>query len=292
MYGKTAPLTAIFLFCVFISAAQAKYDTQYPIVLAHGMGASEKIVGIMDYWGAIPSALERAGAEVYVTSVNGMDSTEAKAIDFNNQVLQILASSGAKKVNIIGHSHGTLYSRYAISNLDLGDKVASHTSIAGPHQGSKLADMIMNGVPGELHGLAGGAMDIIYALIMGDQNPDSLANGWDVTTEIVQDHFNPNTPDIDGIYYQSWAAKAKWGAPSVLMQVPWLIMLGLEGENDGLVSVESAQWGDFRGVQQAAWYSPGCDHLNVVGMFFGITPGFNAPEFYKSIAADLKQKGH
>ncbi|TWI70333.1 triacylglycerol lipase [Desulfobotulus alkaliphilus] len=292
MHRKSLFLTAAFLLYAFIPAAHAKYDTRYPLVLAHGMGASAQIVGIMDYWGAIPSALERAGVEVYVTSVNGMDSTEAKAIDFNNQVLEILALSDAEKVNIIGHSHGTLYSRYAISNLGLAPFVASHTSIAGPHQGSRLADMIMQGVPGELHGLVGGAMDIIYALIMGDANPDSLANGWDVTTDIVQNHFNPNTLDDPEVYYQSWAAKAKWGAPSVLMQVPWLIMLGLEGANDGLVSVESAKWGEFRGVQKAAWYSPGCDHLNIVGMLFGITPGFDAPEFYKGIAADLKKRGH
>lgn len=291
MDRKSLLLTAVFWFCVFMPGAYAKYDTRYPLVLAHGMGASAKIAGVMDYWGTIPAALERVGVEVYITSVNGMDSTEAKAIDFKNQVLEILAASGADKVNIIGHSHGTLYSRYAISNLGLRDKVASHTSIAGPHQGSRLADMIMNGVPGELHGLVGGAINMVYALIMGDENPDSLANGWDVTTDIVRNHFNPNTPNVDEIYYQSWAAKAKWGAPSVLMQVPWLIMLGLEGANDGLVSVESAKWGNFRGIQQAAWYSPGCDHLNIVGMFLGITPGFNAPQFYKDIAADLKTRG-
>ncbi|MDY0163864.1 esterase/lipase family protein [Desulfobotulus sp.] len=291
MDRKSLLLTAVFWFCVFMPGAHAKYDTRYPLVLAHGMGASAKIAGVMDYWGTIPAALERVGVEVYITSVNGMDSTEAKAIDFKNQVLEILAASGADKVNIIGHSHGTLYSRYAISNLGLRDKVASHTSIAGPHQGSRLADMIMNGVPGELHGLVGGAINMVYALIMGDENPDSLANGWDVTTDIVRNHFNPNTPNVDEIYYQSWAAKAKWGAPSVLMQVPWLIMLGLEGANDGLVSVESAKWGNFRGIQQAAWYSPGCDHLNIVGMFLGITPGFNAPQFYKDIAADLKTRG-
>jgi triacylglycerol lipase len=101
--------------------------------------------------------------------------------------------------------------------------------------------------------------------------------------------FNVGTPDDDNIYYQSWAAKTKWGCPSVLLEIPWLIMLAEgSGANDGLVSVNSAKWGTFRGVEDAAWWSPGCDHLNIVGMFFGITPGFDAPDFYVDIASELK----
>src|SRR6056297_2476268 len=133
-------LALIFLspFTVFAGGSSDTCDTQYPIVLAHGMGASAEILGIVDYWWGIEEALEDEGADVYITSVNGMDSTESKAADFKQQYLGILAESGADKANIIGHSHGTLYTRYAISNLDLGaeGKVASHTSLAGPHRGS------------------------------------------------------------------------------------------------------------------------------------------------------------
>ena len=107
----------------------------------------------------------------------------------------------------------------------------------------------------------------------------------------MKNTFNPNTPNVDGIYYQSWAAKAKISCPSVILEIPWLIMLGLEGANDGLVSVESAKWGNFRGVEDAAWYSVGCDHLNIVGQLFGITPGFDEDEFYCDIASDLKDRG-
>lgn len=69
-------------------------------------------------------------------------------------------------------------------------------------------------------------------------------------------------------------------------------MLAKEGANDGLVGVESAKWGNFRGVEDAAWYSPGCDHLNMVGHLFGVTPGFDAPEFFTGIVGDLKNRGY
>jgi triacylglycerol lipase len=266
-------------------------DTRYPVVLAHGMGASAKIVGIMDYWWGIEGPLEDEGCDVYITSVNGMDSTVNKAIDFKKQVEYILAISRADKVNIIGHSHGTIYSRYAITNLGMASKVASHTSIAGPHRGSELADLIMFSFNDGTVNALGGALDLVYTFLFGDSDPNSVANGYDVTTRNMA-AFNKSTPNVSGIYYQSWAAKAKWGCPSVLLEIPWMLMLSQgSGSNDGLVSVNSAKWGTFRGVEDAAWWSPGCDHLNIVGMFFGITPGFDAPDFYIDIVSDLKNRG-
>lgn len=286
-----------FCFCIFFSIGSSNNvfagstSTKYPVVLAHGMAASAEILGIVDYWWGIDNELTRNGAIVYKTSVNGMDGTIAKAENFKQQVLDILSETGAEKVNIIGHSHGTLYSRYAISNLGLAPYVASYTSIAGPHRGSSIADMVINTLPETLHDDVGGAFDFIYTWVFGDSNPDSLQNAIDLTTDYMKNVFNPNTPDIDGIYYQSYAAKAKWSCPSLILQATWLIMLVKEGANDGLVGVESAKWGEFKGVKSGAWYSAGVDHLNIVDQMFGITPGFDAPGFYVDIVNDLKNRG-
>ncbi len=286
-------ITTLFLMPGNVFAGGNSYtcDTKYPIVLAHGMGASAEILGIVDYWWGIPEALEDEGAEVYVTSVNGMDSTANKAEDFKSQFMYIKAISGAEKLNIIGHSHGTIYTRDAITNMGLAPFVASHTSIAGPHRGSAVADVIVGVVPDSLEWLVGDTLDFVYAFIFGDTNPNSLENGYDVTRPYMQNVFNPHTPNVNGIYYQSWAAKAKTSCPSVILEATWLVLLAYEGSNDGLVSVNSAKWGNFRGVEDAAWYSVGCDHLNIVGQLFGITPGFDADEFYIDVASDLKDRG-
>lgn len=289
-------LFAFIILCFLFAVGTLKVyagdaSTKYPIVLAHGMGASAEIVGIVDYWWKIDEALTRNGAVVYKTSVNGMDSTAAKAKEFKKQCLEILADSGAEKINIIGHSHGTVYSRYAITNLGLAPYVASHTSIAGPHRGSAIADLLVNGIPHWMLDDVGNAFDFIYTWVFGDSNPDSLENVINLTTDYMKNVFNVYTPNVDGIYYQSWAAKAKWGCPSLLLEPTWLIMLAKEGANDGLVSVESAKWGEFRGVEKGAWYSAGVDHLNIVDQFFGITPGFDANGFYVNIAKILKNKG-
>jgi len=287
-------LVAIFLIPASVLAGGSSYtcDTKYPIVMAHGMGASAEILGIVDYWWGIPDAMEDEGARVYITSVNGMDTTRKKAEAFKTQFLQIKAITGAAKLNIIGHSHGCLYTRDAVSNLGLGGMVASHTSIAGPHRGSAIADIIVGVVPDSMEWLVGGTLDFVYAFIFGDTDPNSLQNGYDLTRSYMTNTFNPNTQNVAGIYYQSWAAKAKTSCPSVVLEPTWLVLLAYEGANDGLVSVTSAQWGNFRGVEDAAWYSVGCDHLNIVGQLFGITPGFDAGEFYVDIASDLKTRGY
>ncbi len=276
---------------VFSAGNSLKCDTQYPVVLAHGMGAQAKIVNIVDYWWGIEDALEDEGADVYITSVNGMDSTANKAASFKKQFLEILAISGKQKANIIGHSHGTIYTRYAISNLGLASKVASYTGLSGPHQGSSVADFIFKIVPDQGWTLTGDVLDIVYTFVMGDDDPNSLENGMEMTRPYMQNIFNKNCPDVTGLYYQSYTSKVKYVSNSLLLQVPWLICLYYEGDNDGLVSVQSAKWGKFRGVIEGAWWAGGVDHLNIVNQFFGVTPGFDAPEFYIDMISDLKDKG-
>ncbi len=304
---KRASITLLLIVFIVPTIAVAggsdpKCTTKYPVVLAHGMGASAEILGIMNYWGSIDGALEDEGAEVYVTSVNGMDSTRNKAEDFKAQFLEILAVSGAEKANIIGHSHGTIYSRDAISNLGLDTKVASLTSIAGPHKGSYIVVFLFDKLRSEIADLLGvemglvedvaaGILDFIYAFVFGDTNPDSAQNGLDLHPDYINNIFNPNTMNVDGIYYQSWAAKVKTFAPSIIMHPVWMIMLPEEGPNDGLVSVESAKWGEFKGVVSGAWWSTGVDHLTIIGMPLDLTPGFDAPEFYIDIVGDLKSQG-
>ena len=283
----------VFIWMASVSAmASSSCDTRYPVVLAHGMGASAEILGIVDYWWGIERELEANGADVYITSVNGMDGTAAKAQAFKQQFLEILAVSGKAKANIIGHSHGTLYTRDAISNLGLAANVASYTSLAGPHRGSSVADAVMYGVPDFLHGATGQVMDFIYSWVFGDSDPDSLTNGWNVTRPYMRDVFNPNTPNVVGLYYQSWAGKIRYASSSIMLQLPWLYALIMEGANDGLVSVESAKWGNFRGVLYGAWWSPGVDHLNLVNQLFGVTPGFDAKGFYVDMVSDLKSRGY
>lgn len=274
-------------------ASSNKCATKYPVVLSHGMGAKARIAGILDYWGTIPKTLKNNGADVYVTSVNAMDSTANKAVQWKAQILQILAVSGKEKINLIGHSHGTLYSRYAITNLGMASKVASHTSICGPHRGSVIADMIMdNDIPNSLRNSLGSALDLVYSFVMGDVNGNSISNVYDLTRDNMINVFNPNTPNVNSIYYQSYAFKITNFLGGGLLLPTWKIVIPYEGDNDGLVSVSSAKWGNFRVVITGIPLFGGISHLGAVGLLSLPTPGYDAPSFFKGVVADLKKRGY
>lgn len=279
-------------FVLASGSAPTGSKTIWPVVLSHGMGAQAQILGFIDYWGGIPDAIEDDGGSVYITSVNAMDSTLNKAKAWRLQVLQILAVTGKSKINLIAHSHGCLYSRCAISNLGMGTKVASHTSIAGPHRGSVIADMIMGIIPNSLEGLVGSALAWVMGFVMGDVNGDVVQNGYDLVRSNMINVFNPNTPNVAGIYYQSWAYRIKNILGSGMLGVTWLAMLPFEGDNDGLVSITSAKWGNFKGVIEGNWLCSGVDHIAAIGLLSLPTPGYDAEDHFVSIVRDLKNRGY
>lgn len=63
----------------------------------------------------------------------------------------------------------------------------------------------------------------------------------------MADEFNPKTPDAKGVRYFSYGATFDPSFWSAFRQ-PHKIMQKLEGVNDGLVSVESAKWGTYKGT--------------------------------------------
>lgn len=64
----------------------------------------------------------------------------------------------------------------------------------------------------------------------------------------LRDEFNPKTPDIPGVKYYSVAGDIQ---PAIYnpLYFPFKNVERVEGPNDGLVSVESAKWGEFLGTR-------------------------------------------
>lgn len=93
----------------------------------------DNILGV-DYWFGIPNALRRDGAQVYVTEVSQLDTSEVRGEQLLQQVEEIVALSGQPKVNLIGHSHGGPTIRYVAAVRP--DLIASATSVGAPHKGS------------------------------------------------------------------------------------------------------------------------------------------------------------
>ena len=101
-------------------------ETEHPIVLVHGLSGFDNLFGIVDYFNGVPGALAEDGADVYVPQVSAANATAVRGEQLLAQVQEIVATTDADKVNLIGHSHGGPTVRYVAGVAP--DLVASATS--------------------------------------------------------------------------------------------------------------------------------------------------------------------
>lgn len=280
-------------------------ETQHPIVLAHGLGGFDEAFGVVDYWHGIPGALRDGGAEVYITQVSALHSSEVRGEQLLAQVQQILAVSGASQVNLIGHSQGGIDVRYVAAVRP--DLVASVTAVAGPHQGAALADFLRANIEEEslteeaLAALGGSAGEII-GLLAGESglDQDAVAGLEQLTTSGMAE-FNALYPQgvpgsacgegaavADGTRYYSWTGNRVF--TNVLdVSDPLLgVTSSFYGEdNDGLVGRCSAHLGDVIRDDYRQ------NHLDEVNHVLGLTHAFGAnPEaVFRAHANRLKNQG-
>lgn len=76
----------------------------------------------------------------------------------------------------------------------------------------------------------------------------------------------------------------------LLLSIPYCLIKPLEGDNDGLVSVTSAKWGEFKGVFSNS-HTRGISHGDIIDLKREDYKGFDPVETYVKIVNDLKEKG-
>lgn len=117
---------------------------RYPLVLVPGLLGFISLLGY-PYWYGIVSALRRLGATVFPVLVSSVHSSEVRGEQLLLRIGEILQQTGAAKVHLIGHSQGALTARYVAALRP--EWIASVTSVAGPNQGSELADFLLRKAP-------------------------------------------------------------------------------------------------------------------------------------------------
>ena len=140
-----APVGPVGAAAIPAAAATAPSD---PVIIVEGTGSSEPIVPAVDY-NVLAGRLEADGYQAFVFPLPGRglgDIAETSAA-FAPFVDQVLAQTGASRVDLIGHSQGGLVARYYIKFLGGAAKVDSLVGLAAPHYGTQLANLA------ELHGL-------------------------------------------------------------------------------------------------------------------------------------------
>ncbi|MDO6706029.1 triacylglycerol lipase [Photobacterium sp. 1_MG-2023] len=280
-------------------------ETKYPIVLVHGLFGFDSIAGI-DYFYGIPHALNKDGANVFVAQISATNSSELRGEQLLAQVEDVLAITGAEKVNLIGHSHGGPTARYVASVAP--EMVASVTSIGGVNKGSRIADIVRGSVPsgsvpeGIAVKLAEGLVTMINLLSGGSDLPqDPLASLAALTTEGSL-AFNAKYPEglpatacgegdyiaDNGVYYYSWTGTSNFtNALDPSDAAMTVLGIAFQEPNDGLVGQCSTHLGkvirnDYR-----------MNHLDEINGLLGITHLFEtAPTtLYRQHANRLQLQG-
>lgn len=287
-------------------------QTRYPLVMAHGMGGFTAIGGLSigQYFYGINSDLTANGAKVFATQVTSFDSSYVRGEQLLSQVKQIMAITGSPKVNLIGHSQGTMDSRYVAAIIP--SKIASVTGVGGPNLGSPVADTIKaaSAIPvlgPVLKPLITGGIDAFFKLLdmsSGQAYTNSSWNGLNQLTTAGSAAFNaqfpqgmPSTKCGQGSNSGEGSNSVKyysWGGTKNLTNMfdisdPFLALTGLmiPGPNDGLV----AQCSSHLGQVIRDDYSQ--NHLDEVNLVFGLVDVFSTSPvtLYRNQANRLKNEG-
>ena len=255
---------------------------QYPVVLVHGIVAHDRETAIIDFWGRIPERLGRHGVEVYFGNTDAWGSYESNAAILKTTIEEILEKTNSKKVNIIAHSKGGLDSRYLIWKYDFGDKVASLTTIATPHRGAEIADLIYQ--QEFIHSdIARRALEV-FGTVYGDTNPNLYNVEVQLTTGYMKE-FNEKVIMDDRVYFQSIYTTMRHPMDDIVYYYSNQYLQYVAGENDGIVSEYSARWGD--NITKIE----GISHLEIIDIKKRDISGMDIPAIYINIVQQLAEMG-
>lgn len=304
--GLMTPIVNLFVLKYICGKAKEEYDrelcrfenrkerdgslicaTKYPIIMLHGIGFRD--LKYFNYWGRIPKELARNGAIVYYGHQEAWGTIEDNAMVIRDKIKEVLEENHCEKVNIIAHSKGGLDARYVISTLHMENQVASLTTISTPHQGSELIDLLSL-LPDSLYRKISSLFDKSYGKF-GDKHPDCYRASKQLSPSYCQ-HFNEVCPNSPEVYYQSYASQMKGFTSDWILSIPHLMMrLAGVPQNDGLVSVTSAKWGEFRETFVST-SGHGVSHGDMIDLKREDHRGFDVIEAYVKMVAELKDKGY
>jgi triacylglycerol lipase len=215
-----------------------------PIVLVHGLLGFNRVMvagyTLARYFPGIPDFLGEAGNRVMIASLSPTEGVASRAAQLKNFIDRELPG---EPVHILAHSMGGLDSRYMIGKLGMAERVLSLTTIGTPHRGSTFADWGVRRFERVLKPLLE-IFDVPHQAF------------YDLTTAKCRE-FNEQIPDQPGVRYFSVAGRHPNAGWRARMKLIHMFVHRTEGPNDGIVSVESARWGETFEEWQG-------DHLSLV----------------------------
>ncbi len=269
-------------------AGQQVCKTKYPLLLVHGVFFRD--FDHFNYWGRIPAELEKNGATIYYGEHNSAAAVNDSALELEKRIKEIVQQTGCGKVNIIAHSKGGLDSRTAIATTSARQYVASLTTINTPHRGCEFADYLLGEIPQKQQEMIAKQYNTVAAKL-GDKNPDFLAAVYDLTSEKCRER-NEIIHDDPDIYYQSVGSVMNEASSGQFpLNFTYRLVKYFDGENDGLVGIDSFNWGSSLQMVRLEKKGRGISHGDMIDLNRENLKGLDIREFYVQLVSDLRERG-
>ncbi len=214
--------------------------------------------GPVEYFRDVEQALRRTGVIPIIPQAPPAGTVAERAEALARQLFRNDAATFA----LVAHSMGGLDARHLITHLDPDRRIKSLFTVATPHHGTPLATWFL-----ESRGPLPAGIRYIGRRGLGELTPVARA-----ATPI---------PDRTDVAYSSYAGYRPiaefpfWFRPYARI---------IQEDNDGMVPVSSAQWGNFHGIMRT-------DHLEFIGWSLGLPDSrigrpFNHLVFWLQAAAE------
>ncbi|MDZ7690139.1 MAG: alpha/beta hydrolase [Balneolaceae bacterium] len=218
---------------------------QHPVLLCHGYGAFASLVKPSPLY-EIALFMRSHGVLAFAPNIVPYAKIEIRSREWKSLIKRLAEEYEIPKFNIIAHSMGGLDIRYALSKLELEPYVASFTTVATPHHGTSLAELVLR-APDTLQVKLGDFVDWMGDRVYPKTKSDAIGSVKQLTRSYVQERFNPEIQNIRSIPYYSFSAAVGKGTSSPVETVIRFQnnhIFEEEGINDGMVSAKSAKWGE------------------------------------------------
>jgi triacylglycerol lipase len=257
----------------------------YPVLICHGYGGFSMLMKPSPIHDSC-MRLRSYGIHAFAPNIVPYAKIDVRAEQWAEVIVQLKQKYGYDKLNVVAHSMGGLDMRHAITHCSMAGSVASLTTIAAPHRGTSLADIILT-TPDLVKEKLSEWMNWLGENIFPSKKSNAAAAVEQLTTTYVTEEFNPNTPDIDEVQYFSVTAAVGKGTKHPLnpiYRVQNQLIYQREGMNDSFVTINSALWGEHLGT----W---GVSHLEQIDIQVSKERKPLVEDLWKEIANNLQRKG-
>jgi len=261
-------------------------DLKYPVLLCHGYGAIASLVKPSPLYD-VALLLRTHNILTFAPNIVPYAKIETRAKSWVKLINELTDDIPGGKVNIVAHSMGGLDMRYALSKLDIARNVSSFTTVSTPHHGTSLAELTLK-TPEAIRDKLADFLDWMGDRIYPHTKSNSVASAAQLTRKYINEQFNPAITDVDDIPYYSYTSAVGKGTQEpirVIARYQNKHIYENEGPNDGMVSVESATWGEHIKTSKLS-------HLEQMNMRIKDDRKPLFQEFWLDLVKMLEEKGH